>query len=159
MSILVVYYTRTGNTRQIAKEIASKLNADLEEIIDKAKRSGIIGWLRSGYQAIRERLTEIEEMEKDPKDYDIIILGTPNWAGRLTPAIRTYIKRYSDRFNKLAYFITLGGRKGDELIDSIGEFCGKEPIATMQISQKEVKEDNYKGKISEFIHAIKASFE
>ncbi|MBD3216027.1 MAG: flavodoxin [Candidatus Lokiarchaeota archaeon] len=159
MNVLVVYYTRTGNTRQIAEEITDKLNADVEEIIDKTKRSGIIGWLRSGYHAVREKLTEIEEMKKNPQDYDIIILGTPNWAGRLTPAIRTYISRYKDQFNKLAYFITMGGRAGDELIKNIREFCGKKPIATAQILEKEIEEDNYTEKIDAFIREIKVNSE
>ncbi len=154
MSILVVYYTRTGNTRKIAKEIAEKLNADLEEIVDKTKRSGLIGWLRSGYQATTEKLTEIEEIKKKPEEYEILILGTPNWGGKMTPALRTYITQYKDQINKLACFITLGGRKGDELIQSIGKFCEKDPIATLQILRAELKNNKYQEKLDKFIHAI-----
>lgn len=157
MDILVVYYTRTGNTRKIAEELAEELDAELEEIIDTTKRSGIIGWLRSGYHATREKLTEIKGIEKDPSNYDLIILGTPNWAGKLTPALRTYIKRYKDQFNNLAYFITLGGRKGNELIKSIGQFCEQNPVVSMQILQKEIKEDDYQGKFNEFIQKIKST--
>ncbi|TXT62487.1 MAG: hypothetical protein BAJALOKI3v1_570025 [Promethearchaeota archaeon] len=159
MNVLVVYYTRTGNTQQIAEEIAGKLNADVEEIIDNTKRSGIFGWLRSGYHAVREKLTEIEEMKKNPQDYDTIILGTPNWAGRLTPAIRTYISRYRDQFNNIAYFITMGGRAGDELIKNIGEFCEKKPLATAQILEKEIREGNYTEKIDALIQEIKVNSE
>lgn len=159
MSILVVYYTRTGNTKKVAEEIAEELNADIERIIDTTKRSGIIGWLRSGYHASREKLTKIKGIEKDPSNYEIIILGTPTWAGKLTPALRTYIKRYRDQFNKLAYFITLKGRSGDELIQSIGEFCKKDPITTMQVIEKEIKESRYKTKMDEFIRSIKSKIE
>jgi len=47
---------RTGNTLSLAKEIANKLEADLEVIEDKTERRGVLGFLRSGYEALREKL-------------------------------------------------------------------------------------------------------
>ncbi|MFO7797401.1 MAG: flavodoxin family protein [Promethearchaeati archaeon] len=155
MNTLVVYYTRTGNTKKMAEEIAAKLDAELDEIIDKTKRSGFVRWFYSGYQAVREKLTEIEDMEKDPSNYGLIILGTPTWAGKMTPALRTYITRYKDQLNKVAILITSSGKKGDPLIESISEFCGKDPIATAHIIQKEIEEDKYQEKIDQFVQEIK----
>ena len=34
MNILVIYYSRTGNTKFVAEEIAVNLNADIKELID-----------------------------------------------------------------------------------------------------------------------------
>ena len=34
MKQLVVYYSRTGNTKKIGQEIATALGADLDEIVD-----------------------------------------------------------------------------------------------------------------------------
>jgi len=155
MNTLVVYYTRTGNTKKMAEEIAAKLDADRDEIIDKTKRSGFFGWFRAGYHSVREKLTEIEDMEKDPSNYDLIILGTPTWGGKMTPALRTYIIRYKDQLNKVAIFITSSGKKGNPLIESISEFCGKDPIATAHIIQKEIEEDKYQEKIDQFVQEIK----
>ena len=36
--ILVVYYSKTGNTKKIGEELAKKLNADVEEVIDLKNR-------------------------------------------------------------------------------------------------------------------------
>ncbi|MBE3088681.1 MAG: flavodoxin family protein, partial [Actinobacteria bacterium] len=44
-NILVVYYSRTGTTRKVAEYITKQLGADMEEIIDMKKRSGIWGFL------------------------------------------------------------------------------------------------------------------
>jgi len=71
MKILVAYYTRDGHTRQVAQRIAESLGADLDEVIDKKKRNGILGFLIAGYDATRGKTTEIL-FEKDPTDYAIL---------------------------------------------------------------------------------------
>jgi len=48
MKTLVAYYSRTGNTKKVAVEIAKNLKADIDEIIDKKDRSGMIGWIIGG---------------------------------------------------------------------------------------------------------------
>ncbi|HBP51341.1 TPA: flavodoxin, partial [Candidatus Shapirobacteria bacterium] len=54
MKTLVVFYSRTGNTRRMGELIAQKLHADIDEIIDQKSRSGIIGWILSGRDAMKE---------------------------------------------------------------------------------------------------------
>ena len=60
MKVLVVYYSRTGNTRFVAEAVAQSLKADIEEIRDRKNRMGIFGFLRCGYEAIFKKLTDIE---------------------------------------------------------------------------------------------------
>ena len=48
MKTIVVYYSRTGNTRKVAEELADTLKCDIEQIIDTQKRSDVLGFLRSG---------------------------------------------------------------------------------------------------------------
>ena len=91
MKSLVVYYTRTGNAKFIADKIAANIGADAEEIIDMKKRSGPIGFLSGGKDATQGKETKIGEIKLSPKDYDLIIIGTPVWSSSPTPAIRTYI--------------------------------------------------------------------
>lgn len=54
-NILVVYYSRTGATRKVAEYITKQLGADMEEIIDMKKRSGIWGFLIGGRDALRKK--------------------------------------------------------------------------------------------------------
>ena len=56
MKVLVVYYSRTGNTRFVAEAIAQSLEADIEEIKDGKNRMGVFGFLRRGYEAIFKNL-------------------------------------------------------------------------------------------------------
>ena len=107
---LVVYYSRTGNTKFVAEKIAKNLNADLCEILDKKNRKGKLAFLTGGYAALREKLTAIE-VPKSIDDYEFIIIGSPIWAGKITPAIRTFVSKNNFSKKKLALFITLAGNK------------------------------------------------
>jgi flavodoxin len=104
---LVVYYTRTGNAKFVADLIASQLGSDIEEIIDKKSRGGPLGWVSAGKDSTQEKETEIAQIKLSPTNYDLVIIGTPIWAWRPTPAIRTYIKQNDLSGKKIAFFFTM----------------------------------------------------
>ncbi len=158
MKSLVVFYSRTGRTKKVAKLISSGLNCESEEIIDTKKRTGfIIGFLKSGYAATREKLTVIEEVQKNPEMYDLIILGTPIWSSRMTPAIRTYISENKSKIKNIAFFCTEGGDKGFKTFESMAILYEKEPLFTLEINRKEIKNNNHIDKINSFIQEIEKS--
>lgn len=111
MKSLVVYYTRTGNARFVAETIAAEIGADVEEVIDLKKRTGVLGYLSGGSDARRGKETEIASTKKSPAEYDLVIVGTPVWAGRPAPAILTYFKKHDFADKKVAVFFTQGGKK------------------------------------------------
>lgn len=102
--ILVAYYSKTGNTERVAKEIAVRLGADIEKITDLKKRSGILGYIFGGRDAMKKRPTEIGELQKNPAEYDLIIMGSPVWSWNATPAITTYINKTRGRIKNAAFF-------------------------------------------------------
>ena len=59
MKTLIVYYSRTGLTKKIATHISETLKADIDEIIDTKKRSGAIGYMSGGRDAMKGSLTNI----------------------------------------------------------------------------------------------------
>ncbi len=111
MKSLVVYYSRTGNARFVAETIAAEIGADIEEVIDLKKRSGTLGSLSGGFAARRGKETEIAPTTKSPARYDLIIVGTPVWAGRPSPAITTYLKKNNLSGKKVAVFFARGRKK------------------------------------------------
>jgi len=151
MKCLLVFYSRTGNTKKIAESISTEMNCEYEEIIDTKKRKGfIIGFVKSGFAATREKLTVIKETQKDPNLYDVVILGTPIWNKRMTPAIRTYITENKNRFKSVAFFCTLGGKGGPETFESMTELCEKTPVSTLAITKKEIKNEIHRDDIKNF---------
>jgi flavodoxin len=156
MQILIAYYTRTGNTEIVAKKIANILDADTEKIVDKKNRSGIFGWLRAGYHAKRQILTEIEPSENESDNYDLILLGTPIWAGNPTPAIRTYIKRHKNNFKKIGLLVTSKGGKNQPVFDELIKASGKTPIAKIGFIEKEIKNNSIDSQVKDFCDEIKS---
>ena len=106
--IVCIYYSRTGNTKQAMTEIAEALDCELVEVHDKRNRSGAIGWLRCGLDAMRKKTRTMTRVETrlPLSDYDLVILGTPIWAGRCSSVIRGLLKRRGYEMANVAYVIT-----------------------------------------------------
>jgi flavodoxin len=129
----VAYYSRTGNTRFVAEKIAEQLNADLCEVVDKKSRKGKLIILTGGFAALRKKLTEIE-VTKPVDDYELIIVGSPVWAGKITPAIRTFLSQNDFSDKKMAVFVTLGGDKPEKSLENMKEaIAPKVPVEELAI--------------------------
>ncbi|MDN5327522.1 MAG: hypothetical protein PWP03_160 [Candidatus Woesearchaeota archaeon] len=139
MKILVVCYSRTGKTRKIANKIAQSLNADFDEIIDQKPRRGFLGFLKAGYDATLGKTTEIT-FTRNPENYDLIILGTPVWNGRITPAVRTYLIKNKGKIKQCAIFATCVGRQGI-CLKQMRELCNSRVILEQVFFNKKENED------------------
>jgi len=159
LKILVVYYSKTGHTRKIAQDISRQLEADLEEITDKKKRTGLLGFIFGGRDALTKKETRIIEMKKNPADYDLVILGSPIWAGNITPAVRTYINQYGNSIRSTAFFFSSSGKTPDQIFEKLLSLLKEKPIAVTGVAVSEMKDDNtYRTKISAFIDGIRVKY-
>lgn len=149
MKTLVVFYSRSGTTKRVAQEVAKALNADVDEVIDKKPRNGILGFLIAGYDATKGKTTEIE-FEKDPSGYDLVVIGTPVWNGRVTPAIRTYLLRNREKIKNVAFFSTCAGRPG-KCLEQMEEILGKKPVLRKVLVKKRLEEG-----VKELVERLKA---
>lgn len=155
MKKLVAYYSRTGNTRKIANEIAKMLGADCEEIIDKNKRKGFIGYFIAAIDALRKKPAKILKSKYSLNDYGIVILGSPTWAGTMAPAMRTYIENNRAKIKKAAFFCTQGGKHLQGIFQAMQDALLKKPAAVLMLAEKEIKTGSYKEKLTGFIKSIK----
>ena len=134
---LVVYYSRTGNTRLVAEKLAQLLGADLEAIVDPTPRRGLLGFLRCGFQAVSGATPDIREAAHDPATYDAVLVGSPVWAARLSSPVRTYLQRHRRDFKSVAFFVTCG-RDSDRALRQMAQASGCEPEATLAIVDREL---------------------
>ena len=137
--ILVAFYSRDGHTQKAAEIIAGALNADIDEIEDKKSRKGIIGFLIAGYDATRGKTTDIS-FSKNAADYDVVIVGSPVWNGKVTPAVRTYLLKNRNNIKKAAFFVTCAGREG-KCLAQMREIYNGEVLYEKMILRNKIEED------------------
>jgi len=140
LKTLIVYYSRTGKTKSVAEKIAYELGAEIEEVIDKKKRSGALGFLSGGMDATIGRKTEIAETSKNPGDFDLIVVGSPVWSSSPTPAIRTYLSKHDLAGKKVAAFYTSEGTGNEKAIAKIKGLVPNGDSAEILVLQKPNKD-------------------
>ncbi|HAD82331.1 MAG: hypothetical protein A2509_09255 [Candidatus Edwardsbacteria bacterium RIFOXYD12_FULL_50_11] len=154
MKTLVIYYSRTGITKKIGQAIASKIQADTEEIIDLKDRQGAWEYLKAGRDAMKRIPADIAETKKDPAQYDLVVVGTPVWAGNMACAIRTYIGRNKDRIKKLALFCTLGGSGDQNTFNEMESLSGQTAAAKLTVKAREAGKPESDARLDEFVKQI-----
>lgn len=153
MKTLLVYYSRTQITEKIAKTIQKDLDCDIEEITVGDKYDGTIGCIKGGFDASANRVCEINKVTKNPKDYDLVIIGTPVWAATMATPIYSYLKEYGNQIKNLASFCTCSSSGYEKTLKKIAKITGKTPIATMYLTKNEIENpeeniNNFENKIN-----------
>jgi flavodoxin len=148
MKTLVIYYTRTGNSKFAAETIAAELGADIEEVVDLKNRQGRLAYMSCGRDEMSEKETEIAQTKINPADYELIVIAQPVWAWSPTPAIRTYLKKNDLSGKKVALFF--GGSNLRQVIEKtkalmpnstfIGELAVEEPLQNQEEAKKKIAE-------------------
>lgn len=139
--ILVIDYSRSGNTQKVAQAIAAACHADLEQIRDVKPRRGLWGWIRSGREAMREVPAEIRAPKRDPATYDLVVLGSPVWAGHVSSPMRAYLRQRSGQLTQIALFVTEGGSGGPKALAEMTALARQQPVATLELRAKELGDD------------------
>ncbi|MEA2036667.1 MAG: flavodoxin [Nanoarchaeota archaeon] len=155
MKCLVVYYSRTGVTKEVGDKIANSLGCDVEEVKSAKNRKGVIGYLLSGKEAMKKTPANIEKVKKDSASYDMVIVGTPVWAWNMSSPIRMYLRVNKDRIKKVAFFCTQGGSGAEKTFLEMGKIIGSNPVATLDLKTVEVKKEDYSSKVNEFTSKFK----
>ena len=121
MKTMIIYYSGSGNTKQVAKTLSSQLSADLTEIKDMKPRTGFQGKILSAVDAFRENKTETNPKKIDLEDYGLVYFGTPTWANNATPAIITIIDKCDLQGKDVVLFATMNGTGGRFAINRMKE--------------------------------------
>lgn len=126
--VLVLYYSQTSNTKVVAQEIASRLNADIEEIT-------LVEPYETAFQATIDRCKadrekgitpEIKPLKSNIADYEIIFLGYPIWFGTYAPPIASLLEKVDLSDKQVVPFCTFGS---GGLESSVKDLTEKQPNA------------------------------
>jgi len=155
-SILVVSYSRTGHTRYLAQQIAEQCGADQEEIVDRVGRRGLLGYLRSLVEAVLRLSAPIAPSKRAPRDYELVIVGTPVWAWHLSSPVRAYLRRHRGEARRMAFFCTYGGSGQARVLDEMAKLCGRPPLATLALTTRDVAMRQHWRPVARFVRTLRS---
>lgn len=123
--VLIVYLSRTNNTKAVAemihKQVGGKLiSLELVTPYPENYRTTVGQVVRENETGYLPPLkTRIDSIEK----YEIIFLGFPTWGMKLPPPIKTFLKQYDLKNRTVILFNTNGGYGKGSSYDTVKELC------------------------------------
>ena len=110
---LVIYYSLTGRTRDIAKKIAEKTNADTYEVqTTKPLPKGALLHLEVKNSLKNKSYPEINGNFPDLTAYDIIFVGAPVWWYTVATPMLSFLNKTDFQGKKVVPFSTQGSNVG-----------------------------------------------
>lgn len=175
---LIIYYSYSGNNRQLAEYLGSELEAQVVPIIEKKQRTSRTIF----FDVFLRRTPQIKELPVEMEDFDHLVFLAPLWSGRIANPLKSLLKGHKSHIRNYS-FVTLSGGydKKDQLSkvrDELTELIGHPPEVlyevdvadlfpqdqrkTLAISSYQIKPEDLSGplktKINELINLLSTSF-
>lgn len=136
---LVVFHSRSGRTRRIARMLAARLHADVEEIQLAGSADRAPGYARCALQAAGGHAAYVKAARHDPASYDLVLVGSPVWCWSLPAPVRGWLKMHPLGAARVAFFCTMGGSGAERVFTQMQQACGKRARATLALTEAQVE--------------------
>jgi len=111
---LIVYFSLTGKNKIISAELQKQLNAPVAELKLVSERSGIWGFVVSGYENFFDKDAELQPFTTDLAPHNPIIICSPVWMGKLSSPARTFLKSPVLKGKDIYIFASFQGHWAEE---------------------------------------------
>jgi flavodoxin len=152
---IVVYFSHSGNTREIANQIQKSVSGDIFEIqslenypsnynavVKKARQE-----LESGYKpALKAKVSNI-------RSYDVVFIGYPIWCGTIPMPVVTFLSGYDFSGKTIIPFCTHEGSGLGRSVTDIAKLCPQSKILEgLAVRGRDVK--SAQNEVSEWLGEI-----
>ncbi len=131
--LLIIYFSHTGNTQQLADYIQEMTGGDCIRIepemaypIDHQTAVDFVS-AQNKANALPILQNKIENLDA----YKVVLLGFPVWDKRLPPPVRAFLKQFNLKGKTILPFHTHSGFGSGNSLPEIRELC---PEATIEIA-------------------------
>ncbi len=141
--ILIVYLSRTNNTKAIAEFIHQKVGgtmvaleletpypADYNATVQQVARENETGYL----PPLKTKIDRIEQ-------YDFVFLGFPTWGMRLPPPVKSFLRQYSLEGKTIIPFNTNGGYGEGSSFQTVRELCPQSTVLEGFVTRGGIERD------------------
>ena len=128
--VLVAYFSHSGNTREMARQIAEATNGDLFEIVPQsaypAQYDAVTAQAKReigrGYRpALKGRLPDIGA-------YDVVFVGSPCWWATIAPPVATFLTSCDLAGKTVVPFMTHEGSRMGHSEADIRKLCPRSTV-------------------------------
>ncbi len=123
--VLVAYFSATGTTKQVAKNLSEAINADIYEIQPKVPYTNAdLNWMDKNSRST----VEMQDHNSRPQivkdnfstdNYDTIFLGFPIWWYIAPTIVNTFLEAHDFTNKKIILFATSGGSGFGKTVDNL----------------------------------------
>jgi flavodoxin len=155
---IVVYFSLEGNSKYVADIIVKYLEADTLRLITEKDypKGNVSKYFWGGKSVVFGEKPKLVSYSFNADEYNLIIIGTPVWAGSFAPPIKTFLGENDLKNKKIALYACNSGGDADKCFNKLKkEIPDCEVIATLALADPKVKqlEENSK-MIKEFCNRI-----
>ena len=129
-NVLIVYLSRTNNTKAIAEFIHQKVGgtlvaleletpypADYNATVQQVARENETGYL----PPLKTKIDRIEQ-------YDVVFLGFPTWGMQLPPPVKSFLRQYNLKEKTVIPFNTNAGYGEGSSFQTVRELCPQSTV-------------------------------
>jgi len=128
--ILIVYMSRTNNTKAIAEIIREKVGGKLVAL--EIQTPYPADYHTTVQQVVRENetgyLPPLKTVIEEPDQYDVIFVGFPTWDMKLPPPMKSFLHQYSFRGKTIIPFNSNGGYGPGSTFQTVREVCPQSKV-------------------------------
>ena len=130
ITTLSAYFSHSGNTQVIARQIHEKAGGDLFRIVSKdpypAEYNAVVE--RARKELDRDYLPALKTTVADMDAYSRIFIGYPNWWGTVPRPVAAFLSAYDFSGKTIAPFCTHEGSGLGQSIDDIKKACPQSTV-------------------------------
>ena len=123
--VLIAFFSWSGNTRGIAQEIQRQTGADLYEItpVNPYSTSYNTVLMEAQEDQHRQARPELADPPENLDEYDVILLGYPNWWASIPMPIASFLEMYDLSGKTIIPFCSHGGGRFGQSLTAIAKLA------------------------------------
>jgi len=149
--VLVVVYSYTGTSSQLAQRLALEHGWPVGEIRDAKPRSG--SW-RCVLDSLLRRRPAIRYEGPSPEGFDAVVLVSPIWMQRLAAPMRTFVARHADTLRDVAVVSVMNSRGASKAVAEVTRLLGRRPIFEAAFCTREVEDGDCAARAAAFAASV-----
>ena len=120
MKSMILFYSNSGKTEKLAKEIQNALGSDILKVEpEKPYGKGLSAILRMIMERVRGTIPAIRTEVPNLSSYDVVLVGFPVWANDVPALLTHFVKKCNLTGKTLIPFATSGGSGIEKSVNTL----------------------------------------